>query len=150
VCLDAYFDHIFGRNTVTDGVWGKKYLPAAEHYGLSPEKAPDTMLIIANMASDEPIDVDLVFVHDKRPLDESALIYETIAQALWAKGDGSFKRGFDAIFETGRKTVCLDKDFNFTLVSTELTEDIAVDMGYKISPCTDGLRVPTIINIHPA
>ena len=150
VCLDSYFDRVFGRNHVTDGIWGKKYLPAAEFYQLDETEAGSQIMIIANMASDEPIDIDPVFVHDQRGLGESALVYEEIADMLWMRGDGSFKRGFQALFEMGRRVSCLDKDFDFVLVSAEAADGIAFDMGYKNSPCTEGLRVPTILNIRTA
>ena len=108
------------------------------------------MLVIANMDSDEPIDVGIVFVHDQRGLEESAFDYETIAETLWARGEGSFKRGFDAFFESGKRVTCLDQEFDFTLVSTQITDGIAVEMGYKNSPCTPGLKIPTLFNIHAA
>lgn len=150
VCLDAYFDHILGRQDVTDGIWGKKYLPVAELYHLNGGKISSNMLIIANMASDEPIDADIVFLHDERALKESALVYETIADTLWGTGEGDFKRGFDAFFENGKKISCLDKEFDFTLVSTRITDNIMVDMGYKNSPRTEELKIPIIMNIRPA
>lgn len=150
VCLDAYFDHVFGRDKVTDGIWGKKYVPAADFYELTESDAYSQMLVIANMASDEPIDLGIVFVHDQRGLEESALVYETIADVLWTHGEGSFKRGFESFFERGKKLSCLDKDFDFTLVSTTVDDGIAIDMGYKNSPCTEGLKIPTILNIRPA
>lgn len=150
VCLDAYFDHLFGRKDVTDGMWGKKYIPAADFYGINEFQARASMLVIANMASDEPIDVDIVFVHDERPLETSALAYETIAETLWSLGNESFRRGFDKLFETGARTACLDKDFDFTLVSTNVAAGIVVDMGYKNSPCTEGLKIPIIMNIRAA
>jgi hypothetical protein len=150
VCLDAYFDHVLGRIDVTDGIWGKKYLPAAELYQLDEGEACANMLVIANMASDEPIDVGVVFLHDQRPLEESALIYEIIADTLWSAGDGSFRRGFDAFFKKGKKISCLDRDFDFTLVSTKLANGIVADMGYKNSPRTEGLKVPVLMNIRSA
>jgi hypothetical protein len=149
VCLDAYFDHILGRKDVTDGIWGKKYLPAAQLYHLDEDEICSNMLIIANMASDEPIDAGVVFLHDERALNESALVYETIADTLWTKGESSFKRGFETFFESGKKISCLDKEFDFTLVSTRITGDIMVDMGYKNSPRTEGLKIPIIMNIRP-
>ncbi|MBI4832032.1 MAG: hypothetical protein HY801_10875 [Candidatus Lindowbacteria bacterium] len=150
VCLDAYFDHVFGRDKVTDGMWGKKYIPAAELYRLDQTEASEQMLVIANMPSDEPVDAGIVFIRDQRILDESALIYETIADSLWTRGDGSFKRGFDVLFESGRSTTCLDKDFNFVLVSARIDGGLMADLGYKNSPCTAGLKVPIIMNIRPA
>ncbi len=148
VCLDTYFDRIFGRKDVTDGMWGKKYFPAAEFFQLNETEARSNMLTIANSASDEPIDIDIVFVHDERPLEESALVYEMIAEALWTLGDGSFRRGFDVLFEKGARITCLDKDFDFMLVSAEAPPGIAMDMGYKNSPCTEGLTIPIIMNIR--
>ena len=112
--------------------------------------ARSRMLVIANMPSDEPTDLGIVFLHDQRPLDESALVYDAITEALWTRGEGDFRRGFEAIFETGRRTTCLDKDFDFSLVSAKMNANIAVDMGYKNSPCTEGLKIPTILNIRPA
>ncbi|UCD57709.1 MAG: hypothetical protein JSV16_00965 [Candidatus Hydrogenedentota bacterium] len=150
VCLDAYFDHVFGRDKVTDGIWGKKYLPVAELYQLDELEARSHMLVIANMASDEPIDLDIVFIHDQRGLEESALVYETIAETLWTRGEGSFRRGFEAFFETGKRISCLDKDFDFMLVSATITDEVAVDMGYKNSPRTEGLKVPVVLNIRSA
>lgn len=149
VCLDAYFDHVFGRDRVTDGMWGKKYVPAAEVYHLDEAEARSNMIVIANNASDEPIDLDIVFVHDHRPVEETALVYETITDTLWTKGEKSFRRGFEAFFETGKRVTCLDKDFDFVLVSAEIADVIAVDMGYKNSPRTEGLKIPTILNIRP-
>jgi hypothetical protein len=108
------------------------------------------MLVIANMPSDEPIDTGIVFLRDERLLDESALIYETIAESLWTQGEGSFRHGFDALFQGGRRTTCLDKDFDFVLVSARIDGGITVDMGYKNSPCTTDLKVPTIMNIRSA
>ncbi len=148
VCLDAYFDYLFGRRDVTDGIWGKKYVPAANFFGLSADEARSNMLTIANLASDEPIDLDIVFIHDERPLEESASVYETLAEALWTTGEDNFRRGFDTLFETGARTACLDKEFDFTLVSTTAAPGIRVDMGYKNSPCTEGLKVPIIQNIR--
>jgi len=150
VCLDAYFDSVFGRKKVTEGMWGKKYLPAAEFYQLDETMACSHMLIIANMASDEPVDVAAVFVQDRRELEESALAYETIADTLWERGEGNFKRGFESLFEDGRRVSCLDKDFNFLLVSAQASDGIVFDMGYRNSPCTEGLKVPTILNIQAA
>jgi hypothetical protein len=103
VCLDAYFDHVFGRDKVTDGIWGKKYLPAADFYELNESEAYSQMLVIANMASDEPIDLGIVFVHDERGLEESALVYETIADVLWTRGEGSFKKGL-SLFSRGERS----------------------------------------------
>jgi hypothetical protein len=148
VCLDAYFAHVLGRRDVTDGIWGKKYLPAAELYQLDENDASSNMIVIANMASDEPIDVGVVFIHDQRPLEESALIYETITDTLWSVGEGNFGRGFEAFFSTGKKISCLDGEFNFMLVSTKITDDITAEMGYKNSPRTEGLKVPIIMNIR--
>jgi hypothetical protein len=148
VCLDAYFERIFGRKDVTDGIWGKKYLPAAELYGLDEAEARSNMLVIANMAGDEPVDLDIVFLHDERPLEESALAYFTIAERLWELGECSFKRGFDELFETGRRITSLDKDFDFVLASANIPSGITIDMGYKNSPCTEGLRVPVVMNIR--
>ena len=150
VCLDAYFDHVLGRKNVTDGMWGKKYAPAAELFQLNADEACSRMLVIANMPSDEPIDLGVVFVHDQRDLEDSALDYETIAETLWIRGQGSFKQGFEAFFGSGKRLTCLDQEFDFTLVSTEITDDIAIDMGYKNSACTAGLKIPTIFNIRPA
>ena len=79
---------------------------------------------------------------------ESALIYEEIAERLWELGEGNFTRGFEALFETGRRLTCLDKDFDYALVSTKITDGITVDMGYKNSPRTEGLKVPIIMNIR--
>jgi hypothetical protein len=150
ICLDAYFDHVFGRNSVTDGIWGKKYRPASERFQLADEEACTQMLVIANMASDEPVDIGIVFVHDDRQLDGSALVYEKVVESLWTAGDGDFKKGFTSFYERGRSIACLDKDFNFMLVSTRLCEGVVVDMGYKNSACTEGLKIPTILNIRPA
>lgn len=148
VCLDAYFEHIFGRNDVTEGVWGKQYLPVANMYRLEKEKARESMLVVANMPSDEPVDIDIVFVHDQRPIEETALAYETIAERLWELGDGSFLRGFEALIDSGKRIACLDKDFEFQMVSAWITDNISVEMGYKNSPCTDGLKIPTIMNVR--
>jgi hypothetical protein len=150
VCLDAYFAHVLGRRDVTDGIWGKKYLPAADLYQLDEDDACSNMFVIANMASDEPIDIGVVFLHDQRPLEESALVYETMADTLWSVGEGSFLRGFENLFKAGRRITCLDGDFNFMLVSTRIADGITVDMGYKNSPRTEGLKVPTIMNIRAA
>jgi len=150
VCLDSYFDRVFGRKTVTDGIWGKKYMPAAEFYDLDETDACSQLLVIANMASDEPIDIGAVFVHDQRRLEETALVYETIADTLWTRGEGSFKHGFESLFKTGIRVSCLDKDFDFLLVSAETADGISFDMGYRNSPCTEGLKVPTILNIRTA
>ncbi len=150
VCLDAYFDMIFGRKDVTDGMWGKKYVPAADFFGLSESEARSNMLTIANLSSDEPIDLDIVFVHDERPLEESALVYETIAETLWTLGQKDFRRGFEELFEAGTRLTCLDKDFDFMLVSKDIAPGIVVDMGYKNSPCTEGLKIPVIMNIRAA
>ena len=148
VCLDTYFERIFGRKDVSDGIWGKKYLPAAEVYGLDEAEARSNMLVIANMAGDEPIDLDIVFLHDERPLEESALVYYTIAERLWELGECSFKRGFDELFKAGRRITSLNKDFDFVLVSANIPSGITIDMGYKNSPCTEGLRVPVVMNIR--
>ncbi|GAB4340683.1 MAG: hypothetical protein Kow0099_16830 [Candidatus Abyssubacteria bacterium] len=150
ICFDAYFDHIFGRNSVTEGIWGKKYRPASEQFQLDDAQACAQMMVIANMASDEPVDIGIVFVHDDRPLTESALVYDRIVQALWTAGDGDFKKGFASFFERGRTITCLDKDFNFMLVEAKLCDGLTVDMGYKNSACTNGLTIPTILNIRPA
>jgi hypothetical protein len=149
VCLDAYFDHILGRIDVTDGMWGKKYAPAAQLYQMNEGDAVSNMLVIANMPSDEPIDLGIVFLHDQRPLEESALVYETIAESLWSTGEGSFRKGFDTFFKAGKKISCLDRDFDYTMVSTKITNDTAIEMGYKNSPRTEGLKVPIIMNIRP-
>jgi hypothetical protein len=141
---------IFGRKDVTDGIWGKKYIPAADFFGLSESEARSSMLTIANMSSDEPIDLDIVFVHDERPLEESALVYETIAETLWTLGQNDFRRGFEELFETGTRITCLDKDFDFMLVSKDIAPGVVFDMGYKNSPCTEGLKVPVIMNIRAA
>ena len=148
VCLDAYFEQIFGRKIVTDGIWGKKYLPAAELFKLNDDEAISNMLIVANMPSDEPVDIPIVFIFDKRPIEESALTYETMAETLWKEGEGSFTRGFEVFFESGRKISCLDKEFDFTLVSTSIADGITVDMGYKNSPREEGLKIPIIQNIR--
>lgn len=150
VCLDAYFEHVLGRNSVTEGIWGKKYAPVAELYNLDEAAAVARMIVIANMPSDEPVDIGIVFVHDRRDLSESALVYEKIVERLWDAGAGDFTKGFEALIGTGKRTTCLDKDFDFVLVSAKIGADIIVDMGYKNSPCTDGLKVPTIMNIRSA
>jgi hypothetical protein len=149
VCLDAYFDCVFGRDKVSEGIWGKKYSPVAELYNLNDADACSQMLVIANMPSDEPVDLGIVFLHDERDIEGSALVYETIAEALWERGEGHFVRGFESFFETGKKVSCLEKDFDFSLVSTKIDGAASIDMGYKISPCTEGLRIPTILNIRP-
>lgn len=148
VCLDAYFDWIFGRKDVTDGIWGKKYAPAADFFKMNEHEARSNMLTIANLGSDEPTDLDIVFIHDERELEASASVYETIAETLWTMGDNNFRRGFDKLSETGIKMACLDKDFDFTLISTNVASGIVVDMGYKNSPCTEGLKIPIIMNIR--
>ncbi len=148
VCLDAYFERIFGRKDVTNGIWGKQYAPAADFFELNEDEALAQMLTIANMGSDEPTDIGIVFIYDERDLEESALVYETITETLWTLGEENFRLGFDKLLETGTKTACLDQDFNFTMVSTRVAPGIAVDMGYKNSPCTEGLKIPIIMNIR--
>jgi hypothetical protein len=148
VCLDAYFEQIFGRKHVTNGIWGKEYAAAADFFELSEDEARAQMLTIANMGSDEPTDIGIVFIHDERDLEESALVYETITEALWTLGEENFRLGFDKLFETGMKTACLDQDFNFTMVSARIAAGLTVDMGYKNSPCTEGLKVPIIMNLR--
>jgi len=149
-CLDAYFDKIIGRGGAAEGIWGKKYRPAAEAFGLNESGALCNLLIIADQASDEPIDLPVVFIQDRRGLDVSALEYENVADALWARGEGSFRRGFDFFFESGRKTACLDQELNFTLVAAKITPGISADFGYKNSSCTPGLKIPTIFNLRTA
>jgi hypothetical protein len=148
VCLDAYFDRVFGRKDVTEGIWGKKYFPAAEHFNMNEHEARSNMLAIANLGSDEPTDIDVVFIHDERDIEASALAYEGIVEKLWTLGEQDFRRGFDELFETGMKTACLDREFDFTMVSTNVTDGVVVDMGYKNSPCTEGLKIPIIMNIR--
>ena len=148
VCLDAYFDRIFGRKDVTEGIWGKKYVPAAEHFNLNEHEARSKMLTIANLPSDEPTDIDIVFIHDERDLEASALVYEAIVDKLWILGEEDFRRGFDELFKTGASAACLDQDFDFTMVSTNVAPGVVVDMGYKNSPCTEGLKIPIIMNIR--
>ena len=148
VCLDAYFDGVFGRQDVSEGMWGKKYIPVAEHCGINNSQARSRMLVIANLPSDEPIDCDIVFIHDERPIEYSALVYESIAETLWTMGRENFRHGFDELIATGTKVSCLDKDFDFTLVSTNVAPGVVVDMGYRNSPCTEGLKIPTIMNIR--
>jgi hypothetical protein len=148
VCLDAYFDGVFGRKDVTDGMWGKKYLPVAEASGINDSQARAGMLVIANLGSDEPMDIDIVFIHDERPIETSAYAYEIIADSLWAAGKNSFRLGFEKFFNSGMKISCLDKDFDFMLVSTNIAPGLVVNMGYKNSPCTEGLKIPTIMNIR--
>lgn len=150
VCLDAYFAHILGRQDVTDGMWGKKYMPAAELYQFSEDEASSNMLVIANMPGDEPIDIGVVFLYDERPLEDSAAAYELIADALWTAGKGSFRRGFEMFFNKGQRATCLDQDFDFMLVSANIAGDLIVDMGYKNSPRSEGLKVPIIMNVRPA
>jgi hypothetical protein len=150
VCLDAYFDKVLGRSKPAEGIWGKKYRPAAEAFALDESTALSNLLVIANQASDEPVDLGVVFMHDQRGLDTSALEYDEIADALLRNGEGSFKRGFDFFFETGRRMTCLDQDLNFMLVSARLTNRTSADLGYRNSPCTPGLKVPIIFNLRPA
>ena len=148
VCLDAYFERIFGRKDVTNGIWGKEYASVADFFKLSEDEARAQMLTIANMGSDEPTDIDIVFIHDERDLEESALVYETITETLWTLGGENFRLGFDKLFETGMKTACLDQEFDFTMVSASVAPGITVDMGYKNSPCKEGMKIPIIINIR--
>ena len=150
VCLDTYFDCIFGRNDLVEGIWGKKYAPAADFFGIDEIDAGSNMLVIANLASDEPTDLDIVFLHDERELEASALVYETIAEALWSAGENDFRRGFEKFYAEGNRATCLDKDFDFTMVSSRVAPGVFVDMGYKYSPCTAGLRIPIIMNIRAA
>jgi hypothetical protein len=148
VCLDAYFDCILGRKDVTEGIWGKKYAPAAEFFQLNEDEARSNMLTIANLSSDEPTDIDIVFIHDERDLEQSALVYEAIVDKLWTMGEENFKEGFDRFFASGTSATCLDQEFDFTMVSTNVSPGVVVDMGYKNSPCTEGLKVPIIMNIR--
>ena len=148
ICLDAYFDKILGRSKPAEGIWGKRYKPAAEAFELNDSTAPSHMLVIADQASDEPVDLSVVFIHDERGLETSALDYEYVAEALWEKGEGSFKRGFEFFFETGKRMTCLDQEMNFMLVSARITENITANLGYRNSPCTQGLKVPVIYNLH--
>lgn len=148
VCLDAYFDRVFGRSDVTEGIWGKKYAPAAKFFELNQDEARSNMVTIANLASDEPTDMDIVFIHDERDLEASALAYEAIVEKLWSLGEQDFRRGFDELFNGGTMTTCLDREFNFTMVSTNISNGVVVDMGYKNSPCTEGLKIPVIMNIR--
>jgi hypothetical protein len=148
VCLDAYFDRIFGRKHVSNGIWGKEYAPASDFFELSEDEACAQMLTIANLGCDEPTDIGIVFIHDERDLEESARVYETITETLWTLGEENFRLGFDKLFETGAKMACLDQDFNFTMVSATIEPGIRVDLGYKNSPCTEGLKVPIIMNIR--
>lgn len=148
VCLDAYFDKVIGRSKPFEGIWGKKYGPAAEAFQLDEATAVSNLLIIANQPSDEPIDLEVVFVRDQRGMEASALEYECLAEALWSRGDGSFRRGFDFFYETGKRMTCLDQELNFTMVSAEFDKRVSGDLGYKISSCTPGLRIPTIFNLR--
>ncbi|RJP20766.1 MAG: HAD family hydrolase [Candidatus Abyssobacteria bacterium SURF_5] len=150
ICLDAYFDKVVARSQLNEAFWGKRYLPAAEAFNLDEADALSNVLVIANQASDEPVDLGVVFLHDRRGLEVSAFEYEQVAEALWERGEGSFKRGFDFFFETGRKVSCLDQEMNFMLVSSKVTETISADLGYKNSPCNPDLKIPIMYNFRSA
>jgi hypothetical protein len=148
VCLDAYFERVIGRGKPMEGIWGKKYAPAAEAFHLDESEALSNLLVIANQPSDEPTDLPVVFVRDQRGLDASALEYEGLAEALWTRGEGSFRRGFDFFFESGKRTTCLDQEMDFVMVSSKLTNTLSGDLGFKNSSCTPGLKIPTIFNLR--
>jgi hypothetical protein len=74
--------------------------------------------------------------------------YEHLAEALLSRGEGSFKRGFDFFFESGRRMTCLDQEMNFMLVSAKITDRLSANLSYRNSPCTQGLRIPTIFDLR--
>jgi hypothetical protein len=58
-----FFDAVFAVDDICCNDYNKRYLPVAAHLGIPPAGAPDSILVIGNMAIDAPTDIDLAFIY---------------------------------------------------------------------------------------
>ncbi|MBI5389672.1 HAD hydrolase-like protein [Candidatus Woesearchaeota archaeon] len=93
-----YFSKIYTRETITTD---KDYIVVMAYFGLSLEEAQKRMVIIGDGPGDRPDPsygaAGIVFILEQN-LYHDAVLFEHILADLLAKGDGSFNRGFQAIY----------------------------------------------------
>lgn len=99
--IRGHFSQIFDRKDVTlPNESGKQYFYPALDFVHPYEAYPDRMIAIGDSGGDMPTDTtDLVFILVDDYIRHDALVIREILTALLEEGEGSFKRGFDKLFE---------------------------------------------------
>jgi hypothetical protein len=85
--LRGFYEGIFDVHQICDKDYNKYYMKVAERFGISPEDAPDRILVVGNMARDAPADLDLTFLHHPEGSTYDASVYMKIIARLLRLSD---------------------------------------------------------------
>lgn len=118
VDLGRYFDvMLYKKHMMGNHLHGKHYKLVAEMYGLNEREAKSNMIVIGNQESDEPFDMSLVFIEDKKALETSAQVCKFIITTLYSAGEEDFGRGFDNLYTIGNEGLGDSKRLNYPFIS---------------------------------
>jgi hypothetical protein len=81
------YEGIYDIHQICDKDYNKYYHPVAASLGISPEEAPDRILVVGNMSRDAPADLDLTFLYHPQGSVYDATVYLKIITRLLALSD---------------------------------------------------------------
>jgi hypothetical protein len=97
-----HFTHIFPGEVISVGA-GKLYRPVAQAHGLADEDALACLIVIGDLADDEPADLaSVVFIRQPNGHRQDPRVVEDLIVRLRAAGAGSFHTGFQALHTSAR------------------------------------------------
>jgi hypothetical protein len=94
------FEAIFDRNSVM-GIYGKKYMPVAEQFELTPAEAESKVMVFGNSMDDAPEDIPIVFVNQHNGYMHPASIQQRIIERLEQENRDDFSEAFKSLMEKG-------------------------------------------------
>ena len=127
--LEKYFRGVFDRHDVAMYDHGKCYKPVIKDIGIDEGMAPGRMIVIGDLPSDIPIDVnDMVFIEYAGCWKAHSSIIKDIIDTILKESRGSFSYGFKKLYDmadkkTGRRFINLPDGTYFELEYRESTND---------------------------
>lgn len=102
--IDQYFEGIYEGRDIDAG-FGKLYLPIAEKMGFEKTEASAKMVAIGDSKTDQPADLEIVFIHQPGGYQQSTEILRKTVEVLNYFGEGSLCEGFKKLYRDYRNTL---------------------------------------------
>lgn len=143
------FQRIFGNDTVGYGFVGKRYKQVANAAGFTNEgDIQANIIVIGDSGTDKPTDIaGLVFL-ELGQASHDALVIREILTTLLDTGDGNFKKGFDALYESTSLRANEDETQDYRTL--DLGNGIQFQLSYRplMSANKGAKEVPVITPIE--
>lgn len=88
-----YFEAIY-EGAQIDVAFGKQYLPIAERMGFSPQEAQKRMVAVGDLRSDQPVDLEIVFICQPGGFQYNTESLQVTIETLLTLGNKDLYRGF--------------------------------------------------------